>query len=177
MRISLCSRRNTARAFPQTPWASRSEASNLSSGAPLSSMGMLGWCASVPREGLTKSERQLLQFLALARLTGPSIPMWQWILLRFCGRLVCQSAGGLILHKPCLLPRGLTATFKILPALQLQYLGLWAPFPTDCLASVITRCRYTMLLIALLSMCRYDLWVRGLLLFWPLSSLGWGIWC
>ena len=38
--------------------------------------------------GLTKSERQLLQFLALARLTGLSIPMWQWILLRFCGRLV-----------------------------------------------------------------------------------------
>ena len=58
---------------------------------------MLGWCASVPREGLTKSERQLLQFLALAQLTGLSIPMWQWILLRFCGRLVCQSAGSLIL--------------------------------------------------------------------------------
>jgi len=25
---------------------------------------MVEWCASVPREGLTKSERQLLQFLA-----------------------------------------------------------------------------------------------------------------
>ena len=54
-----------------------------------------------------------------------------------------------------------------LPALQLHFLGLWAPFPADCLASVITRCRY---MIALLSMCRCDLWVRDLLLFWPLQK-------
>ena len=57
---------------------------------------------------------------------------------------------------------------RTVPALQLQLLGLWAPFLTDCLASVITRCRYTMLMIALLFICRCDLWVRGLLLLWPL---------
>ena len=71
--------------------------------------------------------------------------------------------------RPCLLLRGLwglTTSFRTVPALQLQFLGLWTPFPTDCLASVVTRCRYTML-TDLLSMCRCDLWVRGLLLFWP----------
>ena len=31
---------------------------------------------------------------------------------------------------------GLTASFRTVPALQLQFLGLWAPFPVDCLASV-----------------------------------------
>ena len=36
-----------------------------------------------------------------------------------------------------------------------------------------------MLMIALLSMCRCDLWVKGLLLLWLLLSLklGCGIWC
>ncbi len=38
---------------------------------------MVEWCASVPREVLTKSERQLLQFLALAQPAGLSILMWQ----------------------------------------------------------------------------------------------------
>ena len=93
---------------------------------------------------------QLLQFLAIPQPTGLSIPMWQWTLLRSCGRLVCQSAGSLILGQPCLLPwgqRGLTASFRTVPAPQfcpqLQLLGLWAPFPTDYLAYVITRCRCT----------------------------------
>jgi len=45
------------------------------------------------------------------------------------------------LDQPCLFPWGLwglTASFRTVPALQLQFLGLWAPFPTDCLAD--TRC-------------------------------------
>ncbi len=66
------------------------------------------------------------------------------------------------------------------PAPQLQLLGSWAPFPADYLASVITRCQYTMLItmIALLFMCRCGLWVRDLLLFRPLFSLtSSGIWC
>ncbi|DBA95808.1 TPA: hypothetical protein ACH3X1_001357 [Trebouxia sp. C0004] len=40
--------------------------------------GVVRQCA---KGGLTKSGRQLLQFLALAQPTGLSIPMWQWILL------------------------------------------------------------------------------------------------
>ncbi|DBB18186.1 TPA: hypothetical protein ACH3X3_003159 [Trebouxia sp. C0006] len=72
-----------------------------------------------------------------------------------------------------------TASFTTVPAPQLQLLGSWAPFQADYLASVITRCRYTMLItmIALLSMCRCGLWVRDLLLFRPLFSLtSSGIW-
>ena len=144
---------------------------------------MVEWCVSVQREGPTKSERQLLQFLALAQPTDLSILMWQWTLLRSCGRLVCQSARSLILGQPCLLPwglRGLTASFTTVPAPQLQLLGSWAPFPADYLASVITRCRYTMLITmtALLFMCRCGLWVRDLLLLRPLFSLtSSGIWC
>ncbi len=137
------------------------------------------------REVLTKSERLLLQFLALAQPSpaGLSILLWQWTLLRSCGRLVCQSARSLILGQPCLLPwglQGLTANFRTVPAPQLRLLGSWAPFWADCLASVITRCRYTMLImmIALLFMCRCGLWVRDLLLFRPLFSLNSsGIWC
>ncbi len=34
---------------------------------------MVEWCVSVQREGLTKSERQLLRFLALAQPTDLSI--------------------------------------------------------------------------------------------------------
>ncbi len=87
------------------------------------------------------------------------------------------------LGQPCLLPWGLwglTASFRTVPASQLWLLGSWAPFPTDYLAFVITRCRYTMLImvIALLFMCRCGLWVRDLLLFRPLFSLNSsGIWC
>ncbi len=144
---------------------------------------MVEWCASVPREGLTKSERRLLQFLALAQPSGLSIPMWQWTLLRSCGKLGRQSARSLILGQPCHLPwglRGLTASFMSVPAPQLRLLGSWAPFPTDYLASVITRCQCTMLImmIALLFMCRCGLWVGNLLLFRPLFSLNSsGIWC
>jgi len=43
---------------------------------------MVEWCASVPKEGLTRSDCQFLQFLALAQLRGLSIPVWQWILLQ-----------------------------------------------------------------------------------------------
>jgi len=98
-------------------------------------------------------------------------------------RLVCQSARSLILGQPCLLPwglRGLKASFRTVPAPQLQLLGSWTPFPADYLASVITLCRYTMLItmIALLFMCRCGLWVRDLLLFRPLFRLtSSGIWC
>ncbi len=41
-----------------------------------------------------------------------------------------------------ILPRGrwgLTAKFRTVPAPQLQFLGLRAPFPTDYLVSVVTR--------------------------------------
>ncbi len=125
----------------------------------------------------------LLQFLALAQPAGLSILMWRWTLLRSCSRLVCQSARSLILGQPCLLPwglRGLTASSRTVPAPQLRLLGSWAPFWADYLASVITRCRYTMciMMIALLFMCRCGLWVRDLLLFRPLFSLNSsGIWC
>ena len=66
-------------------------------------------------------------------------PMWQWFLLRSCGRWVCQSAGNLVLDQNFLLPWGLwclTASFRTVqaPQLQLQLLGLWAPFPIDSLA-------------------------------------------
>ncbi len=104
-------------------------------------------------------------------------------LLRSCGRLVCQSARSLILGQPCLLPwelQGLTTNSRTVPAPQLRLLGSWAPFWADYLASVITRCRYTMLImmIALLFMCRCGLWVRDLLVFRPLFSLNSsGIWC
>ncbi len=69
------------------------------------------------------------------------------------------SARSLILGQPCLLPwglRGLTANFRTVPKPQLRLLGSWAPFWADYLASVITRCRYTTLImmIALLFMCR-----------------------
>ncbi len=86
---------------------------------------------------------QLLQFLALAQPTGLSIPMWQWILLRSCGRLVCRSAGSLILDLSCLSPWGLwglTASFKTVPAPLPQLLGLSAPFWIDPL----TFCCHTM---------------------------------
>ncbi len=76
--------------------------------------------------------------------------------------------------------QGLTANSRTVPAPQLRLLGSWAPFWADYLASVITRCRYTMLImmIALLFMCRCGLWVRDLLLFRPLFSLNSsGIWC
>ena len=56
-----------------------------------------------------------------------------------CGRLVCQSARSLILDQPCLLLWGLTASFRTVPALQLQFLGLWAPILTDCLQG---QCRH-----------------------------------
>jgi len=39
-----------------------------------------------------------------------------------------------------------------------------APFPIDYLASVVTRCRYMMFMIALLFICRCDLWIRALVL-------------
>ncbi len=76
--------------------------------------------------------------------------------------------------------QGLTANSRTVPAPQLRLLGSWAPFWADYLASVIIRCRYTMLImmIALLFMCRCGLWVRDLLLFRPLFSLNSsGIWC
>ena len=50
---------------------------------------MVEWCASVPREGLMKSERQLLQFLALAQPTGLRIPKW----LLTMGHEVLRQAG------------------------------------------------------------------------------------
>ena len=104
--------------------------------------GVVRQCA---KGGANKIRRQLLQFLALAQPTDLSILMWQWTLLRSCGRLVCQSARSLILGQPCLLPwglRGLTASFTTVPAPQLQLLGSWAPFPADYLAShnADTRC-------------------------------------
>ena len=71
------------------------------------------------------------------------------------------------LDQPCLLPWGLTGKFRTVQALQLQFLGLWSPFSTDYLAF-----RSTMLMIALLFMCRCDFWVRGLLLFWPGRGMG-----
>ncbi|DBA76361.1 TPA: hypothetical protein ACH3X1_010071 [Trebouxia sp. C0004] len=58
--------------------------------------------------------------------------------------------------------------------------GLMGAFWADHLASVITRCRYTMLImmVALLFMCGCGLWVEDLLLFRPLFSLNSsGIWC
>ncbi len=104
--------------------------------------GVVRQCA---KGGANKIRRQLLQFLALAQPTDLSILMWQWTLLRSCGRLVCQSARSLILGQPCLLPwglRGLTASFTTVPAPQLQLLGSWAPFPADYFAShnADTRC-------------------------------------
>ncbi len=73
---------------------------------------------------------------------------------------------------------GSDSEFLSVPAPQLQLLGSWAPFPTDYLASAIIRCRYTILMIALLFMCKCGLWVKGLLLFRPLFSLtSLGIWC
>jgi len=86
--------------------------------------GVVRQCA---KGGLTRSDRQLVQFLALAQYRGLSIPVWQWILLWSCGRLVFWSAGSLILDLPCLLPWGLwglTASFRTVPAPLPQLLGL-----------------------------------------------------
>ena len=81
---------------------------------------MVEWCVSVQREGLTKSERQLLQFLALAQPTDLSILMWQWTLLRSCGSLKHEQGLLELTGMPCTLSIDMAEAIKGVSGYQMR---------------------------------------------------------
>ena len=91
MRISLNSRCNSARASPQTSWASRSEASSLFFRDTTLKYRDGGAVRQFVKGGANKVRAPAPTIPHPCPAHRLNIPMWQWILLRSCSKLVCQS--------------------------------------------------------------------------------------